>query len=390
MDRPSRTLTLSAKAREAAAVATEAHKTPNEVLYPAGAAHAARIATKKRSKPSKRPSARPGPRARACPWCANSRAAGSTPCQCCHCPGFGGCTHLPGAMCVKVRYGRRLVCNPCERAKLAAKRARQSLEESSGKAAKPRKRARAYSVSGESSTTEEEEATANAVAIGRTREAWMYQALPLPPKRVAGALGSASALSPKARVAPARKRAALSKANSLDSFSSMLMHPTDFFEALPNDGTASGAAVGNTIRSMPASVMWFQQQQQQQHLLTQQQAAAPATLGTNTWLNLPTTHFSAPSAEGADAESAAQPCDVQRLEHLLGNIPNKAFAPSPTATSSGTGRGFHAPSHPIPRMNPHGAPNLHAMQTVRPLSWGTLPLPAFGSMMHVSDPIGYA
>lgn len=47
-----------------------------------------------------------------CPWCRKSK------CSHCRCSGFAGCTHARGVPCERVRYGRRLVCNPCEKHKL--------------------------------------------------------------------------------------------------------------------------------------------------------------------------------------------------------------------------------------------------------------------------------
>eukprot|EP00941_MAST-03F_sp_MAST-3F-sp1_P002269 g2269.t1 len=61
---------------------------------------------------TKRKRSRPGPEPQACLFC------GSTTCLHCQCPGYDKCTHLPGEMCHKNRYGRRRVCNTCERRKL--------------------------------------------------------------------------------------------------------------------------------------------------------------------------------------------------------------------------------------------------------------------------------
>ena len=59
---------------------------------------------------------KPGPRPSQCMWC------DGTACTCCRCAGFPGCSHAPGAMCERPRYGRRLVCNPCEKHKLVSHR----------------------------------------------------------------------------------------------------------------------------------------------------------------------------------------------------------------------------------------------------------------------------
>ena len=63
---------------------------------------------------------KPGPKRRRCPWCTIACADGNKPppCTCCHCSGYGNCKHGLGAKCSTPRYGRRLVCNACERAKL--------------------------------------------------------------------------------------------------------------------------------------------------------------------------------------------------------------------------------------------------------------------------------
>ncbi|KAK8791977.1 hypothetical protein WA158_005354 [Blastocystis sp. Blastoise] len=55
---------------------------------------------------------KPGPRPSACLWC------GNTQCFHCQCPGYAKCDHPPGTQCIRQRYKRRLVCNPCEKAKL--------------------------------------------------------------------------------------------------------------------------------------------------------------------------------------------------------------------------------------------------------------------------------
>ena len=61
---------------------------------------------------SKKPRSKPGPRPSACTWCEKPG------CGHCRCKGFPGCAHEAGVMCSRPRYGRRLVCNPCEKHKL--------------------------------------------------------------------------------------------------------------------------------------------------------------------------------------------------------------------------------------------------------------------------------
>jgi hypothetical protein len=55
---------------------------------------------------------RPGPRRKSCPWCNNRK------CTHCRCESFARCDHTSNEPCKRERYGRRLVCNTCERNKL--------------------------------------------------------------------------------------------------------------------------------------------------------------------------------------------------------------------------------------------------------------------------------
>jgi hypothetical protein len=55
---------------------------------------------------------RPGPRRKSCPWCNNRK------CTHCRCDSYARCDHSRNEQCKRVRYGRRLVCNTCERNKL--------------------------------------------------------------------------------------------------------------------------------------------------------------------------------------------------------------------------------------------------------------------------------
>jgi hypothetical protein len=58
------------------------------------------------------PNMKPGPRRKSCPWCSNRK------CNHCRCESYARCDHSDSEPCKRVRYGRRLVCNTCERNKL--------------------------------------------------------------------------------------------------------------------------------------------------------------------------------------------------------------------------------------------------------------------------------
>ena len=86
---------------------------------------------------------KPGPRPSQCMWCVG------TACTHCRCQGFPGCNHKAGTMCERPRYGRRLVCNPCEKHKLMSHRGPSKRPAKKRKPTKPKpkppakKRARA-------------------------------------------------------------------------------------------------------------------------------------------------------------------------------------------------------------------------------------------------------
>jgi hypothetical protein len=273
-------------------------------------------------------------------------------------------------MCVKVRYGRRLVCNPCERAKLAFHRA---AKRDGTHVPKQKKRARARAYSDASSSTEEDDKVlaaavplkaAKAVPVGTRKAgaAWMYKALPLPPKRqaIAAARPSAAAgvvpvavnfapgLVPVPGGAPQLQQPFAAggypgagggypgtggypgAGPQTSSFSGLFMNPENFFEAMvppPTSyvlgvgGVGSAGGVGASTQAsgtgvpvepihVPGVVVAAPDDgpsfTYEWHVTPEEAAAAAAA---------------AVAAEMRSSSShEATPCSVQRFEHILNNV----------------------------------------------------------------------